>query len=132
MGLLKQFLRFSGAGLASACGHYGLLITLVQFGGISPVPASAAGATLGAAINYSCNYRFTFRSTRDHSESVPRFLAVAAVGLLLNTLFMWVGVKIAGIHYLYSQVLTTGLVMIWSFFANRSWTFQALSTPDHS
>ena len=123
--LLRQFVKFTGAGFVSAIGHYGLLIALVQIAAVPAVPASAAGALLGAWINYSVNYRYTFRSTRQHRESVLRFAVVAAVGLVLNTLFMWVGVELIGVHYLLSQVVTTGLVLIWSFAGNRYWTFHS-------
>jgi len=123
--LMRQFVKFTGVGFVSAIGHYGLLIALVQVAAVPAVPASAAGALLGAWINYSLNYHYTFRSTRQHRESVLRFAVVAAVGLVLNTLFMWVGVELIGAHYLLSQVVTTGLVLIWSFASNRYWTFHS-------
>jgi putative flippase GtrA len=123
--LMRQFVKFTGVGFVSAIGHYGLLIALVQIAAVPAVPASAAGALLGAWINYSLNYHYTFRSTRQHRESVLRFAVVAAVGLVLNTLFMWVGVELIGAHYLLSQVVTTGLVLIWSFASNRYWTFHS-------
>ena len=123
--LLRQFVKFTGVGFASAIGHYGLLVALVQIASVPAVPASAAGALLGASINYSLNYRYTFRSTRQHREAVLRFSVVAAVGLVLNTLFMWIGVERIGAHYLLSQVVTTGLVLIWSFAGNRYWTFHS-------
>lgn len=128
--LLRQFIKFTGVGFVSAIGHYGLLITLVQIAAVPAVPASAAGALLGALINYSLNYRYTFRSTRQHREAVLRFAVVASVGLILNTLFMWVGVELIGAHYLLSQVVTTGLVMIWSFAGNRFWTFHSGAGTD--
>jgi putative flippase GtrA len=124
-GLLRQFVKFTGAGFGSAIGHYGLLIALVQFAGVPAVPASAAGALLGAWINYHLNYHFTFLSSKRHREAVPKFLAVAAVGLVLNTFFMWVGVGVIGAHYLLSQVVTTGLVLVWNFAGNRYWTFHS-------
>ena len=121
--LLRQFSKFTGVGFASAIGHYGVLIGMVQLAGTDPVPASAAGATLGAVINYSLNYHFTFRSNQQHKEAFLKFLLIAAVGLVLNTIFMWIGVKKFGIEYVFSQIITTGLVLFWSFFANRHWTF---------
>jgi putative flippase GtrA len=123
--LLRQFVKFTGVGFVSAIGHYGLLIALVQLAAVPAVPASAAGALLGAVINYSLNYRYTFRSTRQHREAVLRFAAIAAIGLALNTLFMWVGVVLIGAHYLLSQVVTTVLVLIWNFAGNRYWTFRS-------
>ena len=125
--LLRQFVSFTGVGFVSAIGHYGLLIALVQFAGFAAVPASAAGALFGASINYALNYRFTFRSSKRHREAVLKFAVIAGVGLVLNTLFMWVGVELVGAHYLLSQVVTTGLVLIWSFAGNRYWTFQPAS-----
>ena len=123
--LVRQFVKFTGVGFASAIGHYGLLIVLVQIAGIPAVPSSAAGALLGAGINYALNYRFTFRSSKRHREAALKFAAVAGVGLVLNTVFMWVGVELIGAHYLLSQIVTTGLVLIWSFAGNRYWTFQS-------
>ncbi|OQA33836.1 MAG: GtrA-like protein [Betaproteobacteria bacterium ADurb.Bin341] len=121
--LLRQFFRFSGVGCVSAVAHYGLLILLVQVAGVDAVIASAAGALLGAVVNYALNYRFTFRSNKAHHESVRKFVVVALVGLGLNTLLMWVLVDGLRAHYLLAQVLTTGLVLIWSFSGNRFWTF---------
>lgn len=124
---LRQLVRFAGAGLMSAVGHFGLLILLVQGFGIEPVPASAAGALLGALINYVVNYRFTFRSAKKHREALFKFAAVAIIGLVLNTFFMWLFVVLWGIQYVLSQLLTTGLVFVWSFTASRYWTFRVKS-----
>ena len=121
--LLRQFVRFAGVGCMSAIGHYGLLILLVQVAHADAVLASAAGALLGAVINYFLNYHFTFQSSKKHHESIAKFVVVAAVGLGLNALFMWIMVNLLGLHYLLSQVATTGLVLIWSFLGNRFWTF---------
>jgi putative flippase GtrA len=123
-GLLRQFIRFFGVGCVSAIGHFGLLIFLVQAGGVDAVAASTAGAVLGAVINYSLNYRFTFRSTKQHRESATKFAILVVIGWLLNALLMWIGVNKLGIDYRISQVLTTGLLMVWNFFANRFWTFR--------
>ena len=62
--IFRQFICFAGVGCVSALGHYGLLIVLVQFARVDAVLASAAGASLGAVINYLLNYRFTFRSRK--------------------------------------------------------------------
>lgn len=122
--LFRQFIRFFGVGCVSAIGHFGLLILLVQAGGVDAVAASTAGAVLGAVINYSLNYRFTFRSTKQHRESATKFAILVVIGWGLNALLMWIGVNQLGIDYRISQVLTTGLLMVWNFFANRFWTFR--------
>lgn len=125
---LRQIIRFAGAGLMSAVGHFGLLILLVQGFALAAVPASAAGAVFGAGINYFLNYRYTFRSSKQHREAIRKFAVVALVGLLLNTLLMWLFVDLLGIFYLLAQLLTTGLVFVWSFAASRYWTFHVKPT----
>jgi len=123
--VFRQFVRFAGAGCVSAIGHYGLLILLVQAFDSDAVVASALGALLGGLINYSLNYRYTFRSQRPHAQSSVRFALIAVLGLALNTVLMWIGVDLLHWHYLLAQVLTTLLVMVWSFSGNRWWTFHA-------
>jgi len=110
--------------MASAIGHYGLLITLVHVFAIEPVVASVGGAFLGAIINYTLNYRFTFRSKTRHIESFTKFALVAFGGMLLNTLFMWIGIYFFILNYLLTQVITTLLIFSWSFIGNRYWTFK--------
>lgn len=125
-GLLRRFSRFTAVGLVSAIGHYGVLIALVQILGIGPIAASVPAAVIGAFINYILNYRYTFQSSKRHRESVKKFAIIAAAGVLLNTLFMWIGVDLFHTHYLIVQIATTALVLVWSFSANHWWTFRAI------
>jgi putative flippase GtrA len=122
--LVAQFLKFATAGGIATSLHYVVLILLVQAAGIDPVAASGAGFGLGAVSNYLLNYRYTFASTRNHSDAFARFIAVALVGMLLNLLVMSVCIHGMQINYLLAQVVATGLVLIWSFSANRLWTFR--------
>ena len=63
-------------------------------------------------------------------ESVSKFAAVATIGFLLNAFFMWLGVDLLHTHYLVAQIITTGLVLIWSFLGNRFWTFSDRQSGD--
>jgi putative flippase GtrA len=129
LALLRQFMRFSGVGAVSAIGHYGLMIVLVQSFQVGAVAASIAGSLLGAVINYCLNYRFTFHSNKRHRESVTKFAAVALTSVLVNSIFMWVGVDLMEAPYLLSQLVTTVLLLLWSFSANRLWTFRTHAKP---
>jgi putative flippase GtrA len=124
-----QFILFVMVGCAAAVGHYGTLVVLAELAGVGPVSASAAGFVVGAAISYALNYRFVFRSGRDHLPTVARFLAVAVAGLGLNSLIMALLTHRAGLHYLLAQVAATLCVMLWSYGANRLWTFGAGAEP---
>lgn len=122
-GLATQFVSFGAVGAVGTVAHYTLFVALVEWAAVDPVPASVAGAALGALVNYLLNYHYTFRSDRRHRDALPRFLAIAGLGLSLNTLCMALFVDSFGMHYLVAQVLATLSVLIWNFFANRHWTF---------
>jgi putative flippase GtrA len=121
--LARQFSAFFGVGLVSAVVHYGTLVGLVEGGGFAPVPATLAGYVAGGVVSYLLNRRFAFRSDRPHREATWRFALVAFVGFLLTGLFMALFNGRLGIPYLAAQVMTTGVVLVWSFLANRFWTF---------
>lgn len=121
--LLRQVSAFFGVGLVAAVVHYGTLIGLVEGAAVGPVPATLAGYVLGGAVSYWLNRRHVFASERPHREATWRFATVAGVGFGLTGLSMaWLTGQL-GVPYLPAQVLTTGVVMVWSFAANRWWTF---------
>jgi putative flippase GtrA len=121
--LARQFSAFAGVGLVAAVVHYGTLIGLVEAGGAGPVVATLAGYVLGGIVSYVLNRRFAFKSDRPHREATWRFALVAFVGFVLTGLFMALFNGRLGIPYLLAQVMTTGVVLVWSFVANRLWTF---------
>jgi putative flippase GtrA len=121
--LARQFTAFFGVGLVAAVAHYGLLVALVEGGGLHPVPATLAGYVAGGLVSYALNRRHTYTSRRPHREATWRFALVALVGFLLTWLFMYAFTIWLGAPYLPAQLVTTGIVMLWSFLAHRAWTF---------
>jgi putative flippase GtrA len=127
MALIREFGLFVIVGLVAAVGHYGTLMALAGGLHADPVLASALGFLVGGLISYVLNYHLTFRATRHHAVALPMFFAVAGIGFLLNGAAMTVLTKLAALHYLAAQVLTTGLLLLWHFAANRMWTFRPVA-----
>ena len=75
------------------------------------------------------NRRYAFSSERPHKEAVWRFGVVAGVGFGLTGLIMAILTGPLNAPYLPSQCLTTGIVLFWSFLANRFWTFSEPPIP---
>lgn len=125
MSISRQFAVFIIVGVAAAVVHYGVLIALVELRGVAPVPATLAGYVAGGVVSYVLNRRHTYESERPHEEAGWRFAVVAGVGFVLTSAFMYALHDVWGLHYLAAQVLTTGVVLVWSFGAHRYWTFSA-------
>ncbi|WP_332670090.1 GtrA family protein [Aromatoleum sp.] len=130
--LVGRLARFAAAGAVGTLAHYTLLLGLVEGGGVRPVVGSVAGFVLGALVNYALNRRLVFRSDRAHVEALPRFFAVAGVGLLWNALLMYGFTALLGLHYLLAQVVTTGLLLIWHYVGNARWTFRRSASASDS
>jgi len=120
-----QFTRFATCGAVGTLAHYLLLVLLVQGLGSSPVAASSAGFVLGAAVNYTLNYRYTFRSSKPHREAMWKFFLVALIGASINAALMSILIHHVNLHYLLSQMIATGTVLVWNFTVSRIWTFKA-------
>jgi putative flippase GtrA len=117
------FGRYLLVGSGATAVHYAVLTALVEMAGAPAAPSAAIGAACGALAAYAGNRRFTFLARTPHSQSLPRFMAVAAFGVAATGVIVWSGTEIAGLHYLAAQVVAT-VVVLWSGFRlNRRWTF---------
>lgn len=123
--LARQFASFTGVGIVAAVAHYGTLIALVESGRAGPVVGALAGYVAGGLVSYVLNRRHTYRSERPHREATWRFALVAAVGFLITWGLMALIAGQTGIPYLLAQLITTGVVLLWSFVAHRLFTFRA-------
>lgn len=122
--LARQFAAFFSVGIVAAIVHYGLLISLVEGYRLEPVRATLCGYVGGGIVSYLLNRRHTYASDRSHAQAGWRFALVAAVGFCLTWAFMALFVDLLGAPYLPAQIVTTGLVLFWSFLANKLWTFR--------
>ena len=122
--LARQVSAFFGVGIAAAIVHYGLLVSLVEGYRMDAVRATLVGYIGGGIVSYLLNRRHTYASDRPHREAGWRFAAVALVGFGLTWLFMALFVRGLALPYLPAQVVTTGLVLVWSFVAHKLWTFR--------
>ena len=127
--LARQFAAFFGVGLVAAVVHYGLLIGLVEAWHVDPVTAALAGYVAGGVVSYSLNRQFTYRSDRPHAEATWRFALVAVVGFFLTWGLMHAFTRWLGLPYLSAQIVTTAVVLFWSFLAHKLWTFADHLSP---
>ena len=125
MSLRRQVSAFVIVGLIATGLHYAALIGLKELAGVAVIPATLTGYVLGGLVSYILTRRHVFQSERRHDEAGWRFGIVAAVGFCLTWGFMRLFVTFLAAPYLPAQMVTTVVVMFWSFAANRFWTFRS-------
>lgn len=131
--LRREFARLTGyiaSGLASTAAHYVVMVALVHWAGWWEVAASSAGFLAGAAVKYPLNYWVVFKSDTDHGRALVRFAIGLAVGFALNGIILAVLLATLDVHYLVSQVLTTGVVTVVNYLLARNWIFRARRPGD--
>jgi len=115
--------RYAAAGVIGTAFHFATLSLCVELLQQSPVVGSIAGAGVGALVNYVLNYHLTFASQQSHRVTLPRFLAVAAFGVVLNGAIVKIATEQLSLHYLLAQAVATVCVLASGFVLNKLWTF---------
>jgi putative flippase GtrA len=119
----RQLVTYVFAGGLTAVAHYSVLIGLVEIAHVDPVPATLAGFIVGAIVSYLLNRWLTFDATHSHAQATWRFALIAAGGFVLTGLLMHLFVARFGLPYLPMQLVTTGIVMVFSFLGHKFFSF---------
>lgn len=111
-----QFFRYLFVGGLAAVVNVGSLFILKE-NGLNLIVANIIAFTLGLIVNYLLSRKFVFAEEK-MDNGVFEFITYAVigiVGLLLDTLFVWLFTESFGLWYMLSKVISTGLVFIWNF-----------------
>lgn len=105
----RWFFELTGYGLASAMALIAdtlILRCLVVNAGWNYLPASIASFICGAAVAYLLSIRFVFkhRRTVNHATEFSYFLVLGVVGLLVNTIVLWLTVGLANRNLITSKL----------------------------
>lgn len=125
IGELRKFVGYALAGFAATGAHYVTMIAIVWRYEGHEVIASCVGFLVGACVKYPLNYWWIFRSRQRHRVALPRFAAGLAIGFALNAIILAALLQTLDVHYMVSQVLTTGIVMLANYAIARLWIFRA-------
>ena len=111
------------AGIATVV-DFAVLAALVQFAGVNYMLAAAFSYICGMITNFSLNKFFNFRNkSRAVAMQFGVFIAVALVGLVINQAVIYVLVEFCGVYYLLAKIISVVIVMFWSFFGHKNFTF---------
>ncbi len=123
--VLPKFVLFVAVGGFCTGIQYLILVALVSIFHWQATVASTLGFVASAVVNYSLNYRITFKSTNPHLTALPRFMAISCIGLLLNGIVLQAGLTYTSVSYIWCQVVATIIVFFWNFVGNLKWSYAA-------
>lgn len=124
--IFVKFLKFGVVGTSGAAVDFGTTWLLKEKLHVNRYFANSTGFALAVISNYTLNRLWTFES---HTPSVAMefsmFLIAALVGLGLNNGIIYVLNERNKVNFYLSKVIATGVVMLWNFWANYTFTFHA-------
>jgi putative flippase GtrA len=130
IGELRRFVLYAAAGAAATATHYAVMIAMVSWAKWPEVLATCVGFLAGACVKYPLNYWGVFASRQRHSVAVTRFAIALAVSFVLNAALFAILLQVLDVHYMVSQVLTTGVVLFANYLLARYWIFSGPAGGD--
>ena len=116
-----QLLRYTFVGGAAFALDFSVLVLLTELFGVHYLVSAGAGFLMGLLANYVMSVAWVFQNRvyEDRRKEFALFALIGVVGLGLNELFLYLFTDLAGFHYIYSKIMTTGLVYFWNFGARK-------------
>jgi putative flippase GtrA len=137
--LLLQYARFGIVGLSATIVHSVLYLLLGGPVGISPLIANVLAFSVAVLVSYFGHFQWTFRDESGAGaaevslmkDQLPRFVIVAVIGLILNSLAVYSVVDVMGSAYGYALIPMVTLVPVVVFALSKIWVFRPTSLDQY-
>jgi len=123
-----QFLRYGISGGLAFIVYFVLLFVCTEYFSLHHLVSLVIAYVVSVFVNFIVSRFYVFRSKNANifKEALSFFL-VAMVGLVFQTLIVWIGVEIFEWNYLLMNILASGAVYGVSFTLNKLLTFRNVS-----
>jgi putative flippase GtrA len=128
--IAAQFVKFGIVGVSNTLLSLVVYAVLLKAFGVWYLAASAIGFAVGTVNGFLWNRRWTFRGHVGDALTPVRWFVVQGFGLLANLGLVFVFVHDAGLDKLLGQACATAIVVVFTFMANRAWTFRMHPAAD--
>jgi putative flippase GtrA len=122
---VKQSLRFLAVGFVNTLIGLTLIYGAMFFFNADPAVANAIGYSLGLAVGFMLNRLWTFDDRRSMSQSLPRYIIMAAIAYFINLSAMSLSIYYFGIGPYVSQLVAIGAYTTSMFFGCKWFVFRA-------
>ncbi|MCS6929017.1 MAG: GtrA family protein [Saprospiraceae bacterium] len=120
-----KFIKFGLVGFSGVFVDFGTTALLREIAGFNQYVANSTGFLCAVISNYTLNRVWTFRS-RDPRvvAQFSKFFLASLIGLGLNNSLVYLLYEKAVVPFYIAKAIATGVVMVWNFWANYTFTFQ--------
>lgn len=120
-----MFLRFVIVGGVTAAIYFGVIFFLIGKLTVEAVTASSIAYIMAVALNYMLHYMWTFKSNEKHYGAFLRYLAMCAIGFLINFFVLYLGINTLENNYVIIQLVAIIGILLWNFLVSYLWVFNS-------
>lgn len=126
--LIKQLSKFASVGVLATAVH--AVVYTVVGGLLEPMAANLIAFFVAFVFSYMGHFLWTFRAQTKGQKMHKalryqfRFLAVALMGLLLNSVAVWVVTEWLKVDYLIALIPMIFMVPLFTFALAKLWAFK--------
>jgi len=128
MQTLKQVAKFGTVGLFATATHAGVYAICAGPFGIDPLLANLVAFVTAFAVSFAGHLQWTFKQVRYASSAkaskLVKFLVIALLGLVLNSIFTWIIVDRWRLHYLWAVTPMLSITPLVTFVMAKRWAFR--------
>ena len=118
--LVQQILKFGVVGGTAFLIDYGIFTILSQFLSVHYLIASIISFSVSVVYNYILSIKWVFDVTKKQtSKEFIIFIILSVIGLVLNSLILYVCVDLIHIHELIGKIIATAIVMVYNFITRK-------------
>lgn len=123
MKLIGQAYRFAAVGVLATLVHAAIGLALAEGAGLPVFWANFAAFGAAVLVSYFGNLAWTLGLGDEGFARLPRFLVIAAVGLLFNQVIVFTAVDLLDWSYRLALAVVVLVVPLLTFIMNRRWVF---------
>jgi len=118
--IINQILKFGIVGGLAFLIDYGLLFLLTEFASIHYLISSIISFIVSLIFNYILSIKWVFDVTKKQTiKEVLIFVILSVLGLGINQVVMYIGADLLNIHYMFTKLVATAIVMVWNFITRK-------------
>lgn len=123
-GGINKFIKFGLVGVLNTLINW-IIFALLNFVGVYYIVANVIAYAIATANSYIWNSKWVFKyNGKDKKETTAKFIILNLIGLALNTAILYFLVDILSLNKLVGLVITTAIVMVINYIANKIWVFK--------
>lgn len=121
---LSRFIKFGLVGVLNTIINWVLFILLNSMG-VYYIISNIIAYSISTLNSYLWNSKWVFKYTGDNvNQTTFKFITLNIIGLVLNTIILFLLVDIIKLPKIIALIIATGVVMILNYFINKLWVFK--------